>query len=230
MTGNTGMPAAPVSTGVNAKLASTLLHEARRIKCPNTAQLSQQLAVPAVLAEAINSVSATEVVDPVGSFAPFAPVTVNGISPIDLVAVLDVRILEVFFPLTGGLLSQHTYGFEMYKSKDRFNVTNAFALGKLAQLVYWDMDFIKLSAEKWGFTQDDSIVPIDVATLNGQCLMVRNRDTHTGKTMVAIVFRGTRPVYLQYEPVLHSTGMYAPEERCASLQVPPHKVHCNYAC
>jgi hypothetical protein len=40
-------------------------------------------------------------------------------------------------------------------------VTNAFALGKLAQLVYWDMDFIKLSAEKWGFTQDNSIVPIE---------------------------------------------------------------------
>jgi hypothetical protein len=95
MTGNTGMPAAPVSTGVNAKLASTLLHEARRIKCPNTVQLSQQLAVPAVPAGAINSVSAAEVVDPVGSFAPFAPVTVNGISPIDLVAVC--ASLELFF-------------------------------------------------------------------------------------------------------------------------------------
>jgi hypothetical protein len=38
---------------------------------------------------------------------------------------LDVRILEVFFPLTGGLLSQHTYGFEMNKSKVNLHLFSA---------------------------------------------------------------------------------------------------------
>jgi hypothetical protein len=88
------MPAAPASAGVNAKLASTLLHEARRIKYPNKAQLSQQLAVPTVPAEAIHSVSATEAAVPTDSFSPFAPVKVNGISPIDLVAVRTDQVLQ----------------------------------------------------------------------------------------------------------------------------------------
>jgi hypothetical protein len=97
LSGNTGMPAAPVSTGVNAKLASTLLHEARRVKCPNKAQLSQQLEIPAVPAEAINSVSSAKLAASADSFAPFAPVTVNGISPIDLVAVCTS--LKLFFSM-----------------------------------------------------------------------------------------------------------------------------------
>jgi membrane protein required for beta-lactamase induction len=44
-----------------------------------------------------------------------------------------------------------------------------------------------------------------VATLDGKGFLVRNKDTNTGKTMVAIVFRGTRPVYLQ---VILSTILY----------------------
>jgi hypothetical protein len=86
--GYTGMPAAPVSAGLNDKLASTLLHEARKIKYPNKAQCNKQL-VPTVPAEAINSVTATEAALPVNSFAP---VTVNGISPIDLVAVSAIQV------------------------------------------------------------------------------------------------------------------------------------------